>query len=268
MGVGGGAPAARQEVALVTGAGSPRGIGFASAARLAGWCRAVAVTATGPRIQLRADELSGRGAEVLAVTADLTDPAAAQLLVAAVLERFGRLDVVVANAGIAAEGEQPATAHFATMSAASFEHALAVNLATAVHTLRAALPPMLAAGYGRVVVVSSVTGPLVSTPGDAAYATAKAGLTGLVRTVALETAERGVTVNCVLPGWIATDSSTPSELRAGRHTPAGRPGTADEVAAAVEFLAGRAAAYVTGVGLVVDGGNTLQEDKGPPRAGG
>ncbi len=255
----------RARVALVTGAGSPRGIGFATAERLARWCRGVAITATGARIQLRGAELEGRGAQIVARPCDLTDPAATEALVGEVLEHFGRLDIVVANAGISAEGETLAAAAFADQPAALFNRGLQINLGTAVHTLRAALPAMLARGYGRIVVVSSVTGPLVSTIGDSAYATAKAGLTGLVRTVALETAGRGITVNCVLPGWIATDSSSPAELRAGAHTPVGRPGTADEVAAAVEFLATRDAAYVTGECLVVDGGNCLQEDKGAPR---
>ncbi|HUY97833.1 MAG TPA: SDR family NAD(P)-dependent oxidoreductase [Verrucomicrobiae bacterium] len=255
------AAAVRERVALVTGAGSPRGIGFAAAVRLAGWCRAVAVTATGARIRLRAAELEGRGAQIQALTCDLTDPAATDELIAAVVERFGRLDILVANAGIAAEGETLAASSFAQQPLVDFERGLRVNLGTAVHSLRAVLPVMLAQGYGRIVVVSSVTGPLVTNVGDSAYATAKAALTGLVRTVAVETAACGITANCILPGWIATDSSSAQELRAGAHTPVGRPGTADEVAAAVEFLATRDAAYITGAELVVDGGNILQEDK-------
>ncbi len=262
MGPAAGPAAGPPPVALVTGAGSPRGIGFAAARRLARWCGAVAIAATGPRIHDRVAELMGHGADVLGLTADLTDPAAAQELVGSVVARFGRLDIVVANAGIAPQGEAPALLPFAELPADAFRRGLALNLDTAVHTLRAALPPMLERGYGRLVVVSSVTGPMVTNVGDSAYATAKAGLTGLVRTLALETAALGVTVNCVLPGWIATDSSSPRELRAGRHTPAGRPGTADEVAAAVEFLCRPDCAYITGIGLVVDGGNTLQEEKG------
>jgi 3-oxoacyl-[acyl-carrier protein] reductase len=111
-------------------------------------------------------------------------------------------------------------------------------------------------------MVSSVTGPLVTAPGSAAYAAAKGALDGLMRTIAIEHGRDGVTANSVAPGWIATASSEPDELEAGRHTPVGRPGTADEVASLVAYLASDEASYVTGRSIVVDGGNTIQEPHG------
>jgi 3-oxoacyl-[acyl-carrier protein] reductase len=107
-----------------------------------------------------------------------------------------------------------------------------------------------------------VTGPVVTIDGSAGYATGKAALTGLTRATALEYAKHGITCNAVLPGWIATESSSPREIRAGKASPAARPGTPDEVAACAAFLCSDQASYVNGAMLVVDGANTLMEMKG------
>jgi 3-oxoacyl-[acyl-carrier protein] reductase len=138
-----------------------------------------------------------------------------------------------------------------------------MNLTTAFNVTRATLPGMLDRGWGRVVMVSSVTGPVASNPASAGYSAAKAGMDGLMRAIAIEAGRHGVTVNSVAPGWIATGSQTPEEAVAGLHTPVGRSGTPEEIAAVVAFLASDGASYLTGQSISVDGGNTIQEYKGP-----
>jgi 3-oxoacyl-[acyl-carrier protein] reductase len=143
-----------------------------------------------------------------------------------------------------------------------WRRAFAINLDSCLALTRAVLPGMLRRRRGRIVNVSSVSGPLVLFPKGGAYGSAKAAMVGLTRAVAIEAGPRGVTCNAVAPGWIATGSSSAKERGAGRHTPVGRPGRPEEVAAAILFLAGDEASYVTGQLIVVDGGNIIQEIKG------
>ncbi len=255
-------------VALVTGAGSASGIGFATARALGRAGAAVAVASTTGRIHQRASELRDAGVDAEGFVADLTDRTAAHAMVDAVLERFGRIDVLVNNAGMVQSGhpDDLGGALVAELTEERFERDLALNLKTAFNVSRATLPGMIARGYGRIVMVSSVTGTIATNPENAGYAAAKAGMDGLMRTIALEAGRSGVTCNSVLPGWIATGSQLDEEDIAGRNTPVGRSGTPDEVAAAIVFLASEEASYVTGHALVVDGGNTIQEYKGPSEA--
>ena len=244
-------------VALVTGAGSAGGIGFATAKALQKAGAKLCITATTDRIFDRAAELG-----CMAHKADLTDPAQVQGLFAAIAAQLGPVAVLINNAGMMQSGKSVKRAKLGALPDADWAHHMALNIGVTFHCIRAALPAMQAARYGRIVNIGSVTGPLVTIDGSSGYATAKAAIGGMTRSVALEYGAEGITCNAVLPGWIQTKSSSAKEIRAGRATPVGRAGTPDEVAACAVFLASHGASYVNGAMLVVDGGNTLVEMKG------
>ena len=256
----------RGRVALVTGAGSESGIGFACARALAAAGARVAITSTTARIYERKAEL---GAGCHAATADLTRADEVAALVAVVGAALGPVEILVNNAGMVQTGVALPSGPIAGLSEEAWNRSLAINLTSAFLLTQAVLPAMRAAGHGRIVQISSVTGPVVAIAGSGSYAAAKAGLVGMTRALALEEGARGITANCIGPGWIATGSSSAAELTAGTFTPVGRPGRPEEVAHAALFLAADEASYVTGQLIVVDGGNTIQEYKValPPQGG-
>lgn len=251
-------------VGIVTGAGSPSGIGFASARLLGELGASVVLGGTTARVHERVEELLAEGISAAALTGDLTDPEAAQDLVEETLARFGRLDAVVNNAGMVSvtdpsyqEGEA------ASLSLATWQSSIRRNLDSAFLVSRAALPHLTRQRWGRVVMVASVTGPVMAMRGDVAYAAAKAGMVGLARALAVDSAADSITVNAVAPGWIETASQTTSEETASRHTPIGRSARPEEVASAIAWLCSPGASYITGQCLVVDGGNSIAEERSP-----
>lgn len=249
-------------VAVVTGAGSPDGIGFAAATLLAELGAAVMISATTSRIQDRVDELRSSGFRAAGLAGDLTGAGVASGLVSAALDHWGRLDIVVNNAGmVSAAVPVYESGTVESMDLATWQAALARNLTTAFLVTKAALPAMTSRGWGRIIMVASLTGPVMAIRADVGYAAAKAGMVGLTRAAAVDAAGHGITVNAVAPGWIATGSQFPDEHGQGLATPTGRSGSPGEIAATVAWLASPGASYITGQCLIVDGGNSIAEQR-------
>jgi 3-oxoacyl-[acyl-carrier protein] reductase len=249
------------QVAIVTGAGSPHGIGFACATSLAADGAHVVIASTTDRIDDRVAELAAQGWSATGFVGDLMVAGVAEALAAAALAVAGRIDICVNNAGMIAVGIEPRSRATTEVSSDDWADSLHRNLTTCFSMTRACLAPMRERKYGRIVNVASTSGPVQAFLGDPGYHAAKAGIIGLTRAVALEVADAGITVNAVSPGWIATGAQLTIEHNAGSYTPLGRSGTPDEVAAAVRFLADPTASFITAQQIVVDGGNSLPEDR-------
>lgn len=252
----------KQRVAIVTGAGSARGIGFAAARLLGAAGGRVVITSTTGRIFERVEELRATGIRAEGVVADLTLQADVDAVVARASESSASVDILVNNAGMTSVSDSYAADAVGDRSLNQWHASLDRNLTTTFRMIRAVKGLMQASGYGRIVNVSSVSGPVAAYPGDVAYHAAKAGIVGLTRAAAIDTAAAGITVNAVAPGWIDTASASDHERVMGAATPVGRSGTADEVAYAIAFLAGEGASYITGQLITVDGANTISEERG------
>jgi 3-oxoacyl-[acyl-carrier protein] reductase len=241
------------QVAIVTG--GARGIGRGIAAVLAGeGAHVVIVDLDAEQGRAAAAELGERAS---AVFADVTDRASVDAMASRVLDELGRIDILAANAGI-----YPA-AELTVMTEEFWDHVLDVNAGGAVRSVQACLPAMRARGYGRIVLTSSITGPVTGHPGFAPYGASKAAMLGFMRSAAVELARSGVTINAVLPGNVTTpgfiDTSDEHQRRMIASIPMGRCAEPDEVGWAVRFLAAPEAGYITGQTLIVDGGQVLPE---------
>lgn len=238
------------QVAIITGAGG--GIGHAIALELADAGAHVVINdVVEAAAQKVADEVEARGVQAMVSTADITDGEQVQAMVDAVMERFGRIDILVNNAGITRDGL------LVRMDEQAWDLVLAVNLKGAFLCTRAVARPMMKARSGRIINMASVSG-VGGNAGQANYSASKGGLISLTKTTAQELAGRNITANALAPGFIETAMThqLPEEARAGwlERIPLARPGTPEDVAKAVRFLAGPGAAYITGQVLNIDGG--------------
>ena len=236
--------------ALVTGASG--GIGSAIARALAG--RGARLALSGSNAGKLEDFRATLGADHVALACDLSDGAAVDALVPRTTEALGSLAILVNNAGVTRDNLTM------RMKDEEWDSVIRVNLEAAFRLCRAAAKPMMKARFGRMISITSVVG-ATGNPGQANYAASKAGLTGMSKALAQELASRGITVNCVAPGFIAsamTDDLGDAQKQAlTARIPAGRLGAGDDVGAAVVYLASREAAYVTGQTLHVNGGMAM-----------
>jgi 3-oxoacyl-[acyl-carrier protein] reductase len=237
------------KVALVTGAS--RGIGRAISLSLAERGAHVVAVARGTNAEGTAEAIRAAGGSVVAVGADVTDAASVEAMMTAALQHNGRLDILVNNAGIARDQLM------LRMKRADWDDVLATNLTAAFTVVQASLKPMIRQRSGRIISIGSVVGQM-GNAGQANYAASKAGLVGFSKAIAREVASRQITVNVVAPGLIATDMTQALTDKAqgdwSTQIPLGRIGTAEDVAAAVCFLASDEASYITGQVLAVNGG--------------
>jgi 3-oxoacyl-[acyl-carrier protein] reductase len=238
---------------VVTGASKGIGKGIAAGFARAG-ARVLVVGRDGAAAAATAEEL-GNGASAFA--ADVADPDACAAMAAAAVERHGGIDVLCANAGIFPDVK------LGDMSAADIDRVLGTNLKGTMLSVIACLAALEASGHGRVILTSSITGPITGFPGWAHYGASKAGQLGFMRTAAVELAAKAITVNAVLPGNILTEGlvelGQEYQDSMAASIPAGKLGTVEDIANVCLFLATDEAAYVTGQAIAVDGGQVLPE---------
>jgi 3-oxoacyl-[acyl-carrier protein] reductase len=242
--------------AIVTGGSRGIGRGIASVLAEAG-IRVLLVAREEATARQAVDDLRSQGGDASYLAADVADPDTAGLLAQTALDRYGRIDVLCCNAGIFPQ------ASLREMTATDLDEIVGVNLRGTILTVRACLSAMEEARWGRIILTSSITGPITGHAGWSHYGATKAAQLGFMRTAAIELAPHGITINAILPGNIDTEGlggvSDDYAADVRQTIPLGRLGTVREVAHAVLFLATEEAGYITGQTIVVDGGQVLPE---------
>ena len=249
------------QVAVVTGAAQGIGRGIASVLGAEG-ARVVLCDLDAELAESTATSLREDGIDALAIPTDVTDRASVEAMASSVVAEHGRIDILAANGGIYPPAE------LATTDDTTWDKVMDVNVTGAVRAVQACMTTMVSRGYGRIVLTSSITGPVTGQTGFAHYGASKAAMLGFMRSAAVELATSGVTVNAVLPGNVQTpgfaDTSEEHQRRMLASIPMRRYAEPEEIGWAVRFLASPEAAYITGQTLIVDGGQVLPE--GPLQA--
>ncbi len=252
-----------RRTAIVTGVAKTNSIGFATARCLAEQGAALALVDFSEQVHVCAETLRAHGTVVSSHTADLTKSKEVAQVAAEIVASHEAVHVLVNNAGMVRYGDRDEFVAFQDLTEEQWEYGIGINLKSQFLMTRAVINHMISNRYGRIVNMSSATGPLVANPERVPYCAAKAGVVGLTRGLSLDVAQYGITVNAVGPGWVNTGSSNEGEIAGGLNTPMKRAASPDEIAQLIAFLAGDESGYITGQLIVIDGGNTIQEYKGP-----
>lgn len=251
------------KVAIITGAAKGNGEGAARVMAREG--AAVVLADVLDSVHATADSISASGHKAVSFNMDVTKPLEVNHVVQKVLEQFGRIDILVNNAGVLK------MTPLVDMLDEARDRMIDVNIKGTFIMTKAVLPGMLKQRYGRVINLSSVTGPLVADTGLTAYAATKAAIWGFTKALAIEVARHGITVNAICPGVIETDmvrnmaaQTNPDDPQGvlkdlARGIPMGRLGTTEELGELVAFLASDESKYITGTPILIDGGSTLPE---------
>jgi 3-oxoacyl-[acyl-carrier protein] reductase len=246
------------KTSLITGSGSSNGIGFASAKFLQSMGSKVFITGKSERIKERSKELN-----CPYFIADLTKEEEVSNLINEVKKEFGTLDVLVNNAGMTSVIDTPGaeSGNIENTSLQKFISSFERNLVSAFLVTKESLELLKKSKSPRVIMITSITGPFMAMKNEVSYASSKAGLAGLTRSLALDFAKDNILVNAIAPGWIQTESQTENEKQAGLNTPLKRSAKPEEIASLVGYLASDEAGYMTGQVIAVDGGNSIQEER-------